>query len=256
MLWADGRIVFLDLGMVGEVEPSVREQLTLLLLAFWQADAGFLTDVVLSLASEGARPGLDVEALRNDLARLVEGLRDRALEELELGPVLQQLTEIGIRHDLRLPASLALTGKAIAQMQLATAELDPSLDPFEVASRFLLAGVRRRALGALGPERLFYEAQKARVRATRAIESLERVTGARPGQRLQVDLRGTDSLERAIGRAGRRVSLGLGSGGALLGTAITASSSQAPGWVSVLLGVIGGLMGLWLVADLARRPPR
>ena len=51
------------------------------------------------------------------------------------------MTEISIRHDVPLPASLALTGKAMAQMQLATAQLDPELDPFEVAGCYLMRGV-------------------------------------------------------------------------------------------------------------------
>ena len=36
--------------------------------------------------------------------------------------ILQEITEISIKHDVALPASLALTGKALAQMQLATAQ--------------------------------------------------------------------------------------------------------------------------------------
>src|SRR5207249_3162823 len=36
MKWSDGKIYLLDLGMVGEVEPSVRELVMLLLLAFAQ----------------------------------------------------------------------------------------------------------------------------------------------------------------------------------------------------------------------------
>ena len=47
--------------------------------------------------------------------------RNVSLKEIQLGPILQEITEISIRHDIRLPASLALTGKALAQMQLATA---------------------------------------------------------------------------------------------------------------------------------------
>jgi ubiquinone biosynthesis protein len=48
-----------------------------------------------------------------------------SLKELRLGPLLQQLTEISVRHRVRLPSSLALIGKAFGQMQLAAAELGP-----------------------------------------------------------------------------------------------------------------------------------
>ena len=42
-------LYFLDLGMVGEVGPQLREHMMLLLMAFWQEDVGFLTDVTLML---------------------------------------------------------------------------------------------------------------------------------------------------------------------------------------------------------------
>ena len=66
--------------------------------------------------------------------------------------MLQGLTEIAARHGMRLPASLALAGKAFAQMQLAAAELDPALDPVSVAGRFLIAE-RVRSVCATGSTR-------------------------------------------------------------------------------------------------------
>ena len=49
-MWWNDTIYFLDFGMVGEVGAEMREQLMLLLMAFWQEDVGFLTDVTLMLA--------------------------------------------------------------------------------------------------------------------------------------------------------------------------------------------------------------
>src|SRR5262249_46629631 len=52
LLWWNDRIYFLDLGMVGEMEPPARELLLLMLLAFWQEDTAFLADVLLVLAGD------------------------------------------------------------------------------------------------------------------------------------------------------------------------------------------------------------
>ena len=43
--------------------------------------------------------------------------RISSLSEIQLGPLLQEVTEIAVRNNIRVPASLALTGKAFAQMQ-------------------------------------------------------------------------------------------------------------------------------------------
>src|SRR4029450_11320193 len=98
-----------------------------------------------------------------------------------------------------------------------------------------------------------YEAQKLRVRFVRMIESLERLTGARPGPKLTVNFKGTERLEDTVRRAGRRLSLALTAGGALVATAITASSAHVAAWVPATLGAAGGALTLGLSADLVRR---
>ena len=50
MLWADGRIWLLDLGMVGRLDAQTRRQLFLVLLAFAQGDVDLLADVSLDLS--------------------------------------------------------------------------------------------------------------------------------------------------------------------------------------------------------------
>ena len=38
LMWWNDKIYFLDFGMVGEIGPEIRENLMLLLMAFWQED--------------------------------------------------------------------------------------------------------------------------------------------------------------------------------------------------------------------------
>jgi predicted unusual protein kinase regulating ubiquinone biosynthesis (AarF/ABC1/UbiB family)/nucleotide-binding universal stress UspA family protein len=244
-------LYFLDLGMVGEVTPEMREQLMLLLMAFWQEDTGFLVDVSLMLAGSIDRSDLDVDAFGEEIGGLMAKYRTASLSEIQLGPILQEMTEISVRHDVPLPASLTLTGKAMAQMQLATAELDPTLDPFEVAGKFLMRNVMSGMGAKLDPKTLFYQTQRLKVRALRVIEAIERLIGARPGQKLEVNFRAT-TLETTIRRAGRRLAIALTAGAAILGTALTALATRVPGWVPVSFGVLSALLMVGLIVDLAR----
>jgi ubiquinone biosynthesis protein len=253
LMWWQDKIYFIDFGMVGEVGPELRELLILMLLAFWQEDVAFLSDVVLMIAGSDQRPDIDVAAFQADLGALLARYRHLSLKDMQLGPILQEMSEISIRHNVPLPASLTLTGKALAQMQLATAELDPTLDPFAVAGQFLMRKFRDEAKGRMDPQKLFYESQKLRMRMVRLVESIERVTGARPGPKLQVDFRGTERLEDNIRRAGRRLSLALVAGALWLGTAVAAASTHLAGWVPLSLAGLGGVFTLGLGLDLLRR---
>jgi ubiquinone biosynthesis protein len=117
----------------------------------------------------------------------------------------------------------------------------------------VLRNTLRQLAGSLDPKKVFYETQKARVRLVRLLEAVEGSVGARPGSRLQVDFRGTDSLEESIARASRRLSLALGLGGALLGAAMTADPARAPRWVPALMGGIGSALAAGLLVDRSRR---
>jgi predicted unusual protein kinase regulating ubiquinone biosynthesis (AarF/ABC1/UbiB family) len=238
--------------MVGEVDAELRELVLLIMLAFSQRDAAFLSEVVLMLSDGEGSGVVDVAAFREDLERLIGRYRDLSLRELRLGPMLQEVTEISVRRKVRVPASLALMGKAFGQMQMVAAELDPTLDPFSVAETFVLRNTLRQLGGSLDPKKVFYETQKARIRLVRLLEAVEGSVGARPGSGLQVDFRGTEPIEDSIAHASRRLSLALGLGGALIAAAMTADPARAPRWVPALMGTLGGALAAGLLVDCSR----
>ncbi len=251
MLWWNERIYFLDFGMVGELSPEMRGQLLLLLLAFWQEDVPFLTEVVLIMAGPEAEDA-DAVGLEADMTELLRRYRHASLGEISLGPLMQEIAHTSTQHGVRLPAPLVLTGKALAQMQLAATELDPELDPFSVVGRFLMKNLLTRAQAGADPKRLFYDVQKLKVRGERLVESFERISGARPGQRLQVDIRGIRPLEHTVTVAARRLALAITAGSALVATWTTAAAQNVERWVPSSLGALAGGLTLLLLLDLFR----
>jgi predicted unusual protein kinase regulating ubiquinone biosynthesis (AarF/ABC1/UbiB family)/nucleotide-binding universal stress UspA family protein len=253
MKWWNDCIYMLDLGMVGEVDAEVRGLIVMLLLAFTQEDASFLTEIVLMLAGgEGPPDAAARAAFEADLHEFMARYRSLSLRDIQLGPMLQEITEISVRHKVRVPSSLTLVGKAFAQMQLAAAELDPELDPFSVAESFMLRNTLGKLRSSVDPKSLFYEAQKAKLRLTRIVEAVESLVGARPGAKLQVQFRGTDRLEATIAQAGRRLSYAFGLSGAFVAMGVAMHSGRSPKWLPALMGAVGGTLSAGLVLDVAR----
>ena len=250
--WCDDKVWFLDFGMVGEVGPELREGLVLLLLAFWQEDQAFLSETVLMLGGEEGSPDIDLAGFQLAIGDLVSRYRHLPLRELQLGPMLQDITTIAVRFDVPLPPTLILTGKALAQIQHATAELDPDIDPFAVAGSYLARATFDKLRGVIHPEQVLYEGQKLRTRAARLFESFERLVGARPGSNLQVEFKGLEGLETNLRRASRRLSLSLAGAGAFVATAITADSTNVASWVAPTFGGVAMVLTLTLVGDIFR----
>jgi predicted unusual protein kinase regulating ubiquinone biosynthesis (AarF/ABC1/UbiB family)/nucleotide-binding universal stress UspA family protein len=251
--WWNDRIYFLDLGMVGEIDANVRELMLLLMLAFAQKDARFLSEVVRLIgAGDGASDIQDVEGFRRELTSLVEKFSALALKDIQLGPLLQEITEIAVRHDVRIPAELALAAKAMSQMQLAAGDLDPTLNPLEVARSFGTRNALRQLGGLLDPQHVFYNLQKGKARVSRILESIESLASAMPGGRLQVQFRGLDHFEQTVRRTGRRLGLGLAAGAAIVATAVVAASPHGTSFVTTAMGTLAVLLGTALVVDIAR----
>jgi predicted unusual protein kinase regulating ubiquinone biosynthesis (AarF/ABC1/UbiB family) len=243
LLWSDGRIYFLDLGMVGELDGELRAKVILLLLAFWRGDAELLGEVLIMLSDEQRTAPVDRDALTAELAVAIERFRGDSLQEMEIGAMLMGIFEVATRHRIRLPPALALGGKAFSQMQLAVGQLAPSLDPFALASRFLVKNARRQALRQLDPQSLYYNSQRLILRTNRLLESLERATGARPGAGLQVGVTGTHGLERAVDQAGRRLARVVGGGIVALGAAAWYANRSRPVTSSLAAAALARAVG-------------
>jgi predicted unusual protein kinase regulating ubiquinone biosynthesis (AarF/ABC1/UbiB family) len=238
--------------MVGEVHPDLREQVMLLLLAFWQEDEAFLADVALSLSDAPRRADVDIASFRSDMGALVARYRHCPMHEIQLGPMLQEMTQVAFRHEVPLPATLVLMAKALGQVQLAAAELDPDLDPFEVAGSFVAHTTLQRLHEGLEPQRMLYETQKLGSRVARIVEALERVIGAREGPKLQLQVRGIERLEETLRRTGRLVALALGAAAAIVATAVTAVSSEVTVRAPQAFGAAAAVLVLLLIVSTVR----
>lgn len=251
LMWWKSGIYILDFGMVGAIDAGLREHLLLMLMALWKEDGVFLSDVTLMMTGSIDRSDLDVSRFQGEIGEVMAKYRKAALAEMQIGPLLQEMSAIAFRHGVPLPASLTLAAKALAQVQLATANLDPKLDPYDVAGKFLMRVMIKRLGAALDPKALVYQVQKFKVRAERVTEAIEHLIGARPGQKLVVNFK-ANSLEEMVRRTGRRLALGFAAATSILSSALTVTSGTVADWIPLSFGIVAGLLTLGLVFDLMR----
>jgi ubiquinone biosynthesis protein len=138
----------------------------MMLFAPWRNDSGLLADVALILSGSGARVGPGFE---KELGELMARYHDAPLADISLGVVMQEMTQTALRHGVRLPASLVLATKALAQMQLAAAELDPALDLVAVTGSFVSRLLLQRLRKGMDPSKLVSNFLRFRMRGARLI---------------------------------------------------------------------------------------
>ncbi len=134
MALTDGRIGFLDFGIVGRFARERREQVTDYLLSFASGDFRKLAEVMVAMGSVGQ--GVDLDALARDLAEAYAPLLSAgqggasggaAVKYADLIPVILRTS---VRHGMRMPRDFVLVTKQMLYFDRYAKLLAPDLNVF------------------------------------------------------------------------------------------------------------------------------
>ncbi len=248
-----GRIVFIDCGLVGELDSQQRTDLLDLIYSLKAYDFDSVATVVMRLSRK--RPGFDEAAFRTELDRK---LRQFLLygESADISTGLSSMLSTVYGNGLRLDPNLTMAIKAIIQATETAAILAPHIDIADAA----IAEARDAILDQLTPERVktlasakALEVGKELLRRAPTLEAAAWSWLDQFGRGKLVVEVDTSDLGKQLDKlnaAGRRLSTGMIVVGQLIGTAILAVVTLQP-QISASLGFIPGLaIGAFVVVLL------
>jgi aarF domain-containing kinase len=128
MALADGRIGFLDFGIVGRFARERREQVTDYLLAFSTGDFKMLAEVMAAMGSTNEK--VDLDALAKDLAAAYQPMLDNELAAVKYADVIPAIMRTAVRHGLRMPRDFVLVVKQMLYFDRYAKVLAPNLNVF------------------------------------------------------------------------------------------------------------------------------
>ncbi|WP_413249952.1 ABC1 kinase family protein [Sinomonas flava] len=185
-----GRIGLIDFGMVGTVDPQLRDHLSGLLIAVSRRDPHAAAQALSDASTGRRRP--DLGRLSEDLAPVMRLYAERPLSEVPLGAFVRELLVVVRRYRLQLPRELALLLRMLVMVESLAVTLDPGfqfgavIGPWAESlalERFAPLAVLRR-LGQAGSE--LVDAAGRLPRQLRALEDALERGGAqislRPGE--------------------------------------------------------------------------
>ncbi|HYA32268.1 MAG TPA: AarF/ABC1/UbiB kinase family protein, partial [Thermodesulfovibrionales bacterium] len=132
----DGRLAFVDFGIVGSVTPEMMETMANTFLALIRRDFDMLIDQYVELGYVPEEVDLDKfrREFRTDLLYYLEPLYGMTLQEINFAQYLDIITHIALKHRMQIPADLLLINKALLILENISRELDPGFD-FVAAAR-------------------------------------------------------------------------------------------------------------------------
>jgi ubiquinone biosynthesis protein len=258
----DGRLGLIDFGMVGTVDQRTRDQLVGVVFAITSQDTDQLVDVFLELGL--ARGPIKRDLLRRDLEHLVARYWGRALGEIAIGPLLQEVLAIIRRHHLQLPANLALLIKTVVMEEGLGQRLDPDFQLPAVLEPYARQLLMRQFSPARWARRLGRSSLDAAQLGVELPRHLRRLLGGLERGNLEVSVRPT-GLEPLLERAERlanRIVLGVIVAAFINGLAILLSVYRPLGWggwvggffaIGFLVAVVVGAYLAWSILRSGRR---
>ena len=128
----DGRIGFLDFGIVGRFDQTTREQSMEFILCLAMSNYKRFAEIVIEM-SDGAIDGreLDVDEVAEDLRASYGPLAQMTMAEIEYGEVLPNIQKTGMKHGLRFPKEFVLITKQFLYFDRYARLLAPNLNMFQ-----------------------------------------------------------------------------------------------------------------------------
>ncbi|WP_240463915.1 ABC1 kinase family protein [Paenibacillus apiarius] len=130
----DGRLAFLDFGMVGRLNGDMKDYLSDLIISLMRQRT---SGIIRAIAGLGVVPDrTDMTQLKRDLDRLRAQYYDIPFTDISLGQSLHDLFAVAQRHRITLPPDLIMLAKALITMEGVVEELDPTLSILDMAEPF------------------------------------------------------------------------------------------------------------------------
>ena len=251
----DCRLALIDLGMVGQLSPSLQEDLLKLLLSISEGSGDDAAAIVLKIGMplEDADP----VAARRRIGDMVMQFQGLHLGEIALGRFLIEAARAASQAGYRMPRELTLVSKTLLNVDEVARRLDPDFDPNAAIRRNASEIMKERMVKSLSPGKLFAGLLEMKEFAERLPRRLNQLIDAVSENRvrIKVDAINEALLMEGLQKIANRITLGLVISAMIVGAALLMRIDTSfrilgyPG-IAILFFLIAALSGLMLVANI------
>lgn len=250
-----GVIGALDFGMVGYLSRADRVNLIRLYNVAVQMNARGATDELIHV---GAAPiDVDRQVLTRDIERLLQHYGGRALKDIHLGDLVDEVMPVVFEHRLRMPTNYWLLAKTLAMMEGIGLRLAPEFDIFQFSAPY----VNRLLIGSVLPDSRWLSDMVRRGMAwTDLLDELPlagRMLIDRLEKREPVKLALDDRSLSVLDRLATRLALSLIVAGMIVGLAWLIPAVTGASWLvqaSVIFAfIVAVMMGVRILWSIVRK---
>lgn len=253
----DGKIVWLDLGMMGKLTLNDQKLLRKAVEAFAEKDVNGVKDIILTM---GTIVGpINHSKLYEDIDFLLKKYSNMSVQEMNIGLMMEEVLAIGKRSNISMPEGISMLSRGILSIQGVIKNLSPDLNVMEIIKNYLSSNIlseidlKREAFDLM--RQLIYSNKKA---VNVPAELLDLIKMTIKGQsKVNVEFMESEQSLNSINSMVNKLVLGMITVGLLIGSSIICMTNMKPQVLGIpALGFVGFLaafiLGIILIIDIKR----
>jgi len=257
LVMSDGRICFLDYGMMGKLSPATKKLLTSMLIGGVFKDSEFIMRNVLRMCE--SRGDVNQRKLESDISEIVDQLFYQDMEYIDIQYLLQSILRLFPENHLILPADMYLLARALLLMQSNGERLDPGFNISEHVRPYIRKLYKQRLkVSSLLKDMYLSIEEMVDLGRSLPFEFRDIMEKLKQGKiRFEFEHKGLGPTQQTLERTVNRLSFAVIVAAILIGSSLVLYSGIPPLWRGVpVLGIIGflaaGALGLWLLISIIR----
>ncbi len=251
----DCRLAIIDLGMVGQLAPSMQEDLLKLVLAISEGRGEDAGDTVIKIGAPLS--DADPARVRRQVGEMVMQFQGLRMREIALGRLLFDAAHAAADAGYRMPRELTMLGKTLLNVDQVGRQLDPEFDPNASIRRYASEIMRERMLKSLSPGKLFAGLLELKEFAENLPKRLNQLIDAISENRLRVKVDAINEvlLMEGLQKIANRITLGLMVSAMIVGAALLMRIETSfrilgyPG-LAILFFLAAGVIAFFLIGNI------
>jgi ubiquinone biosynthesis protein len=252
------RVVLLDFGMVGRVDPRSRTILIDFLLAIIKFDSRRATDRIMEFGKAPA--DINRHQFAQDLDHILRSTLGRPLREVQVGKILQDILDMTMRYRIQLPGIFITLLRVLITTEGICRQLDRDYILIQAAEPFVVQAIKNQFLQTFTLRDMARVGLELSSLLTALPRQLDDFLVNLNSGRVQfiTEHRNLEGLERALRVLGNRIAAGLLVCGLSVSSAISLALPAGPKLfgiplLSMGLFTLSTLLGMWLLNGINRR---
>ncbi|MCI1983119.1 MAG: AarF/UbiB family protein [Oscillospiraceae bacterium] len=254
----DGRIVWLDMGMMGRLSQRDRHLFKRALGAAVRGDVNELCNLLMVFC-EPAEP-IDRSRLYTDIDNLMNRYETLDVGSMNLLNLRDDIMAVANRNAISMPRGFSMLGRGLVTIEGVVSQLSPNINVMQIMVNHLSG----KFLDDFDPVKETQKAWMALLQSGRRVPRIPSQVsellkmGIKGQTKTNIEITGSEQPLRALGKMAERISIGLIEGGLLIASAILSTSDLPKCFLGIpTAGAVGFLaalaIGIWFLWGMFRK---